>query len=134
MSPSSRASKTVLLVENEPLLLEFVHKILARAGISVLSAATAEAAIRIDHEFTGTIDLLLTAGSMPRLSGPELAERLESGRPGLRVMVMSGYPAACLPLHYGWCFLQKPFSRSALLGKVEEALSSDVGTAVTACR
>ena len=129
MSPS--LPKTILLVENEPLLLKFVRKILERAGYSVLSAATPEAAGWIERDFPETIDLLLTAASLPRLSGPELAEKLELRRPELRVMLMSGDPAArSIALNCGWSFTEKPFSIPAFLGKIKNALALDVGAPV----
>jgi two-component system cell cycle sensor histidine kinase/response regulator CckA len=121
--PHKPVPKTILLAENEPLLLRLVHTILERAGFAVLSATTAEVAIRIEQDFRGTIDLLLTGVSMPRLSGPELAEQLKSLRPELRVMLMSSDPAArTLAFNRGWHFIEKPFLPSALLDRINSAL------------
>jgi two-component system cell cycle sensor histidine kinase/response regulator CckA len=114
--------KTILLVENEPLLLKYLRTILERAGFTVLSAITAEEAIRIEQGYMGTIDLLLTGVSMPRLSGPELAEELERRRPGLRVMLMSSDTSArALTLKDRWSFIEKPFLQSSLLDKIRNA-------------
>jgi DNA-binding response OmpR family regulator len=119
--------KTILLVEDEPLLLNFVRTLLRRAGYSVLSAATPEAAIRIERERTESIDLLLTGFSLPRLSGPELAEQLKWRRPQLRVMLMSSDPAAhALARDNDWSFTGKPFAISSFLGKIENLLAPNV--------
>jgi two-component system, cell cycle sensor histidine kinase and response regulator CckA len=128
--PPELTPKTILIVESEPLLLRFVRTILEAAGFAVLSAATAEAAIRVDHDFTGDIDLLLTCFSMAGSSGAELTQELEWRRPRLRAMLMSSDPAAqTLALNHGWYFAEKPFLPSALLGKIKNALSLDVGVA-----
>lgn len=119
--------KTILLVEDEPLLLTFVRTFLGDDGYSVLWAATPEAALRIEREYKGTIDLLITGFSLPRLSGPELAEKLEWCRPELRVMLLSSDPGARLiARECGWSHIGKPFLISAFLDKIESALALDV--------
>jgi DNA-binding NtrC family response regulator len=129
--PPKPAPKTILLVENEPLLLKFGRVILETAGFMVRSAPTAEEATRIDQEYTGTIDLLLTAFSLPRGSGPELADQLAWSRPGLPVVLMSGYTAVrAVAANHGWGFIEKPFLPSALLDGIGEALQLAVPVAV----
>ena len=63
---------------------------------------------------------------MPGMSGSELASRLETQRPGLRVLYISGYPEDAIAkhgvLHAGRSFLQKPFPPSVLLQTVREIL------------
>jgi DNA-binding response OmpR family regulator len=134
--PVQSAPNTILLGENEPLLLKFVRTILERAGFRVLSAGTPEDAIRIERDYTGTIDLLLTGASMPRMSGLELAKELKRRRPALRVMVMSSDPAASdIARNYRWYFTEKPFLPSVLLGRIRNALGLDSeGPAASAFR
>lgn len=116
MAPASKPIiKSILLVESEPLLLKFVRTVLEIAGFEVLSARTAEGALRIAQESGKTIDLLLTGLSMPGMSVPELAEQLKDRR-GLPVMLMSSEPAArTIAIDHGWYFTEKPFSASVLL-------------------
>jgi CheY-like chemotaxis protein len=95
LSLSPKLTACILLVESEPLLLRFLRKVLDAAGFKVLAVDNAEAAIEVEKRI-GVIDLLLTGVSMPRLSGPRMAEILEAARPGLRVMLMSSNPIALL--------------------------------------
>lgn len=116
--------KTILLVEDEPLLLRFVRSVLQRAGYAVLSAATPEAAMAIERDCRGPIELLLTGFSLPRLSGPELAETLEWRRPEMRVMLMSCDPdARSTALACGWSYIGKPFPISTFIDTVESAFA-----------
>jgi YesN/AraC family two-component response regulator len=74
----------------------------------------------------GQIDLLLTDVIMPRMGGPQLATRLRSVRPELRVLYMSGYTDDTV-LHHGvrlgqLCFVQKPVTVQTLTEKVRETL------------
>ena len=125
LSPTALA-KNILLVESEPQLLKFLRTMLVRAGFQVLAANNAEDAIGIAQGFQGPIDLLLTGCCMPRLSGPALAEKLAQ-RPGLRIMLMSGEPAAAstIALKHGWHFIQKPFLIPALIDKINLHTSLD---------
>src|SRR5437016_3052423 len=97
--------QTILLTENDPQLLKYVCTILRRAAFTVLPARTGEEAIQIESQYPGPIDLLITAFSMPSLSSIELAETLESHRPGLPVLLMSGYRDVGRLAHLkGWFF------------------------------
>lgn len=117
------APKTILLVEDEPLLIKFVSSVLLRAGFAVLSAESADEALRLEADFTPPIDLLLTGVSLPRVSGAELAQRLEWRRPGIPVVLMSGDPTVQpLATSYGWHFIQKPFLAAALVRLIGDAL------------
>ena len=72
--------------------------------------------------------LLILDVVMPKLGGRELAERLRSVRPGLRVLFMSGYTDDAIIRHgvvaEGVAFLQKPFTPTTLARKVREVLDS----------
>jgi DNA-binding response OmpR family regulator len=117
--------KQILLVESDPLLLKFVRSLLEKAGLRVLATNNAESAIQLAQGFGGTIDLLLTGASLPRLSGAQLAQKLER-RPGLQIMLMSSdHDAFMLASNHGWYFIQKPFHPTALLGEISAVLGSD---------
>jgi PAS domain S-box-containing protein len=121
------AGGTVLLVEDEPALLELTNRILRTRGYTVLAAATADDAMRIARQQGAAIRLLITDIFMPGINGRELADRLRHLAPGLKVLFTSGHPADSvgpqLTAGDGAQFLQKPFTVQALAAKVREALA-----------
>ncbi len=124
----STGSETILLVEDNPMLRTLAKEILCTHGYTVLEAAQGEEACRISEHHTGTIHLMLSDVVMPGMKGRELAERLKSARPTIKVLLMSGYSDTFV-LHQreidpGTAFLQKPFSPQSLAQKVREVLSS----------
>lgn len=118
--------ETILLVEDEPGIRALVRKILKRERYNVLEAGSAEEASRVAGGYEGRIDLLLTDVMLPGMGGRELAEGLRESLPQLRVLYVSGFTedesvrAGGFPP--GSKFLQKPFTLSALVSKVREAL------------
>ena len=94
-----------------------------------MEAADGYEALGLFEQRKGEIHLLLTDVIMPLMNGHELAMRLESIRPGTKVLFMSGYTDEVLAFH-GVVqpeidFIQKPFTPSELAGKVEMVLSTD---------
>jgi CheY-like chemotaxis protein len=124
----SGGRETILLVEDEPKLLEVAQKMLERSGYKVLAAAAPGEAIRLAREHADGIDLLLTDVVMPEMRGPELAKNILSLCPRLRVLYMSGHAADILGRHCeldeGIHYLQKPFSMGDLTARVRGALAS----------
>ncbi len=121
MSPTHPSgTKTILLVEKEPLVLKFVRTLLEKGGFTVLSASTAEQAMRIEAGFSGIIHLLIVAMTMGATSGADLARKLRQRRPELQVILMSSYSdGQMLATNNGWRFLEKPFSATALIDRVK---------------
>jgi signal transduction histidine kinase len=124
-----RGSETVLVVEDEPAVLEFVFRVLAGKGYTVLRATRAAEALRICRESETPIHLVLTDMVMPGgMSGRELAHELSQTHPGMQVLFMSGYVADGLddrgtpevPIQ----LLQKPFTPESLAQKVREMLDA----------
>jgi DNA-binding response OmpR family regulator len=71
------------------------------------------------------VDLLLADWMMPGMSGRELARRLRQRKPGLKVLLISGYPdAQDEPETASVALIRKPFAGSALLGRIREVLDS----------
>jgi DNA-binding NtrC family response regulator len=117
---------TVLLVEDHSGLRRIVRQILQDANFTVIPASNAKQAIRLEAEYPGTIDLLLSDMRMPKMSGPKLAMRLNAQRPQMRVALMSGYPrGALLVLNCGWHYLEKPFVPSALVRTLKRILHKE---------
>ena len=118
--------ETILLVEDHVALLKVVKQILEDAGFTVIAASSATQAARLEAEFPGTIDLLLSDVRMRSMSGPTLAKRLKAQRPQMRVVLMSGYPGgAMLVLNYGWHYIEKPFVPSVLVSKIKDVLRGE---------
>jgi signal transduction histidine kinase len=123
---SLQGGETLLVVEDESAVQEVIERVLSGNGYRVLLACGGSEALRVSGEHEGPIDLLITDVVMPGMGGREVASRLETSRPGLRVLFMSGYTDDAISHHgileTGLKFLQKPFTTDALLRKVREAL------------
>jgi signal transduction histidine kinase len=123
---SLRGWETVLLVEDDERVRVLARTILRKYGYQVLEAQSGGDALIVSEQHPGSIELLLTDVVMPRVSGPQLAERLALSRPELKVLYMSGYAGGMNPqlaLHgSGATFLQKPITPEVLARRVREAL------------
>jgi CheY-like chemotaxis protein len=113
-------------VEDEETVRRLTREVLKTQGYTVLEARDGVEALSIFEQRDGTIDLMLTDVVMPRIGGAELARRVRSISPNMKVVCMSGYTDDAL-LHHGVsdaniAFLQKPFTPAALTRKVREVL------------
>lgn len=120
-------TETVLVVEDEKMLLEFVTTILKEMGYEVLEAETPGNALKIAHEYKNTIHLLLTDVVMPEMNGREVREAVVNLYPDIKTIYMSGYTADVMALKgiidEGTAYLQKPFSINSLVSKIREVLN-----------
>jgi PAS domain S-box-containing protein len=118
--------ETILLVEDEAMILDITTKMLERQGYTVQAAATPGQAIRLAREYTGKFHLLITDVVMPEMNGRDLAKTLLPLYPNLKQLFMSGYTANLIAEHgvldEGVQFIQKPFSVQTLAAKVREVL------------
>ncbi len=123
-----QGSGTVLLVEDDEQLRRLTHRALATQGYVVLEADGGRSALDIARRHQGPIDLLLTDLVMPDTNGRKLADTLRAARPGLRVLLMSGYPDSAIVNHgmleAGVAYLAKPFTTEAVARKVSEVLKA----------
>jgi two-component system, cell cycle sensor histidine kinase and response regulator CckA len=118
--------ETVLVVEDEPAVREFIQRALERSGFRVLIAASGEDAMQWIDELPQPPDLLITDLVMPGMGGVRLATLLRERYTDLQVLYTSGYADEAVVhngvLSAGAEFLQKPFRPDALARRVRELL------------
>jgi PAS domain S-box-containing protein len=122
----SRASETVLLVEDEKAVRCLARQVLESRGYHVLETAAGIEALEVGERHKERIHLLLTDVVMPQMGGRELAERLALLHPETKVLFMSGYADNAV-VHFGLldpgtALLEKPFTAQALARKLREVL------------
>ncbi len=124
-----RGSETILLVEDDDQVRVVARGILRRGGYHVLDARNAGEALLHSEKHPGTIHLLLSDVVMPQVSGPELAKRLASARPDMKVLCMSGYTDDSIVRHgvleAQIAYLQKPITPETLTTRVREVLDAE---------
>ena len=116
--------QTILMIDDEDLLLTMGEMVLSSFGYRVLTANSGVRALEIFSEKASEIDLVITDLVMPQMSGRELIERLRKQAPQLKVICASGFvrpPASEDQENY----LQKPFASQDLLRKVKQVLSAE---------
>ncbi len=121
----SIVGETVLLTEDEAHIREALAEYLEGLGIEVLQAGDGVDALEVAAGHDGRIDVLVTDLVMPRMSGPELANRLLLLREDLKIIYISGYTPEAMG-EYGVSggdavFLQKPFLLGDLANTIREA-------------
>ncbi|MFN2456228.1 MAG: PAS domain S-box protein [Pyrinomonadaceae bacterium] len=123
-----RGSETVLLVEDEDMVRNLASEILKQNGFTVLEASGGEEAIQLCQNHKAAIDLLITDVVMPKMSGKDVAYKLQMVHPETKVLFMSGYTDEAI-VHHGIvdshiAFIQKPFSETTLTQKIREVLDA----------
>jgi PAS domain S-box-containing protein len=123
----TRGSETILLVEDNASLRTAIRRLIESDGYIVLEAEDGERAIQVADQYEGSIALLLTDVSLPKMRGPALAEVLLQQRSTMKVLFMSGYGVDAVSepsqvLHAGAGFIQKPFDVEELFRKLREIL------------
>jgi signal transduction histidine kinase/CheY-like chemotaxis protein len=128
-----RPGVNILLVEDQPAIRAVADRILRRAGHHVLTAESAEVALKISAQHQGPLELLVTDVVMPGMDGPALAARLARLRPEMQTLFMSGYSGehglALDHLEGGAAFLAKPFTPAQLIAAVTGLLVARVTSA-----
>ncbi len=121
-------TETILLVEDEPMVLDFTAIALRDLGYRVLEASSGEEALRVlEQSGTRETHLLLTDVVMPRMNGRALADRVRALKPGIRVLLVSGYAGEAPRESDGigtTPLLQKPFTATTLAQRVRDALDA----------
>ncbi len=126
--PLPRGTETVLVVEDNELLLGIARRVLQMCGYTVLTAGNGIAALQLLRDYQGPLHLVLTDVVMPQLGGVEFAARLVQDHPGVRLLFTSGHssdPQLRMDMFYGHrAFLAKPYNVEGLARKVREVLDS----------
>jgi CheY-like chemotaxis protein len=123
-----RGTETILVVEDEETVRNFVNQVLEEQGYRVLPASSAEEAKMVFKEAEREVTMLLTDVVMPGENGFELYKNLSGLRPSLKVLYMSGYAMDTLIMEgeagLNIPLLQKPFHPKLLTQKVREILDA----------
>ena len=119
--------ETILVIEDEPAILNLSRTMLESLGYAVLTASSAGEAMRLAKAQAGKIHLLIIDVVMPKMNGRELSDQLQSLYPDIKILFMSGYTADVIAHHgvlaEGVRFIQKPLFRKDLAVKVNEVLT-----------
>jgi len=118
-----QGTETVLVVDDESLLLTMAETILTEYGYKVLTANSGQKALAILSRDDLTADLVVTDLVMPGMGGRELVERIRQLAPAMRILCTSGYVMPA-DKQTGKAYLQKPFTSAELLAKVKQVLAS----------
>jgi PAS domain S-box-containing protein len=117
----------ILLVEDDELLRDVILSLLEDLGFEVAVAPTPLAALALCADTGHDLDLLLTDMVMPEMNGVELFQAIRAQRPGLRVVLMSGYGPEALARHGELAaslpFIRKPFTRESLAAELSGAFN-----------
>jgi CheY-like chemotaxis protein len=126
--PICGGTETILLVDDAAPLRGLTRRLLEDCGYNVIDSGDPAEALRIAAEHAGPLPLMITDVIMPGFSGSVLAERLALVRPETKVLYASGYIDHSLNQRgvrgQDYAFLEKPFTRDALLRKVRELLDA----------
>jgi CheY-like chemotaxis protein len=123
-----KGTETILLVEDEDLVRHLSSQILEESGYTVIEARNGLHALEICEQENYKFDLLMTDVVMPQMGGRELAEKLKSKLPGIKLLFTSGYTDDAIVRHgiieTNTSFIQKPFSPEDLSNKIREILDN----------
>ena len=119
-------SGTVLVVEDDANVRSLLENLLQRCGYTVMGAGSGSEALALLQGRSGEIDLLVADLVMPGMNGRELAEKLRSSQPEVKVLYISGYSPESVSLRKSdsdaISFLPKPFRAEVFLKRVRELL------------
>ncbi len=119
-----RGSECILLVDDEPVVLNLARSILSHCGYKVYSFENPKDALARNPEIP--IDLVLTDVVMPNISGPDLVKQIKAEHPDIPCIFMSGYDLHQITsrgINAGCDYIRKPFTPEMLVKRVRSALA-----------
>jgi len=120
--------ETILLVEDEPAILEMTEKMLQYLGYNVITASNPCEAFLMVEKLKDEIHLLITDVIMPEMNGRDLADRLMNLKKGMKCLFMSGYSPETVAsqgvLVEEVSFIQKPFSHKEMATKIRDMIDT----------
>ena len=116
------------MVDDEAAIRSLMARVLRRQGFTVLEAGEPERALQLAREASADLSLLISDVVLPGLSGGALSERIAELCPGVRVLLVSGFPedasVRSRVSDHRVAYLGKPFTPDALVSKVREVLAA----------
>jgi len=126
----NKGTETLLLVEDEQVLLNMTKDMLSLYGYEVICANSAKEAINISNSWSGLIHLLITDVIMPEMNGKQLSDQILKSRKDTKCLYMSGYTDNIIEQYHlndnNKFFLQKPFNIEDLANLVRKILDNEV--------
>jgi len=124
-----QGSETILVVDDDDLLRNYVHRVLQLSGYMVFTARDGEKALKLCREQEPAVDLLLTDIILPGMNGYQLFKELKQETPEMKVVYMSGWTDDKIIDDSFWdsdiVLLQKPFPFHTLMQKIRDVLNSE---------
>jgi|WetSurMetagenome_2_1015567.scaffolds.fasta_scaffold00076_57 two-component system, cell cycle sensor histidine kinase and response regulator CckA len=119
-------TETVLIAEDNPLVLNFSSSALTMLGYTVITASSGEEAVALAEKNRQKIDLFMTDVILPGMNGKLASEKISLIRPGIKALFNSGYTEKAIVtngvLDQGLNFISKPFTAFELAHKIREVL------------
>jgi len=122
LRPARPDQTVILVVDDEVMIRNVAHITLEADGYFILAAHDGEEALHISRSFPGTIHAVLSDVRMPKMDGMQLRERILKERPGIKILLMSGYVDASPLINVP--FLAKPFDPAVLKDRIRQLLAS----------
>ena len=123
-----KGTETILLVDDEELILDVGRQVLQMLGYRVITASSGKEAVQIYKKEKNTIDLSVIDMIMPEMNGGELYDRLKEADSNIKVILSSGYSMndQALEILKKGCngFIQKPFNMAQISEKIREVIDS----------
>lgn len=129
--PEPSGKPTILVIEDEPVLLSLARMVLENSGYHVLEASSGDEALKLWQQKKDTVDLVLTDMVMPgSLSGPQVAQMMRADNPTLQIIYSSGYSMDSMVDSTGdtdpKSYLPKPYVPSTLIKAIKTRLETPV--------
>jgi CheY-like chemotaxis protein len=120
-----KGNESILIVDDNPTPRKVAADSLITLGYNIYYASSGEEALSLFDDSNFKVDLVLTDIVMPGIDGRELADRLIEKRPGIKIILMSGYSSSEneKDKNAGYDYIQKPFTPKFIMNYVRKVLN-----------